>query len=201
MDIRYFGIEGAIIDERFNDPLYIPSLVIKNKYEILDSYSNPEHLQDENGKDFFRPKRIEIDDGIFLEIDGIYEYGIIYNIFSMKDDDNKNKVSTSGKLVVASNNASFFINGLDESYSYNRLFNETISENDKNLEVFMKPLGKKVEIQKMYGARTNNKFLKIVDKMQRDIESEIIILAINNSIKVLEPSVENTKKILTKKRK
>ena len=201
MDIKYFGVEGAIIDERFDDPIYIPSLVVDKKEEILDSYLNPEYVRDENGKEFFYPNRVEIDDNIFLEIAGIYEHGIIYDVFSMKNNNDEDKINTSGKLIVAANNASLFIDKLDDSYSYNRLFNEVISNSVKNFEIFTKPLGKKIKIQKMYGTRTNNKFLKIVDKMQRDIEAEVIALAINNSVKVLKPSIEDTKKILTKKRK
>ena len=201
MDIKYFGVEGAIIDERFGDPIYIPSLVVDKKEEILDSYLNPEYVRDENGKEFFYPNRVEIDDNIFLEIAGIYEHGIIYDVFSMKNNNDEDKINTSGKLIVAANNASLFIDKLDDSYSYNRLFNEVISNSVKNFEIFTKPLGKEIKIQKMYGTRTNNKFLKIVDKMQRDIEAEVIALAINNSVKVLKPSIEDTKKILTKKRK
>lgn len=197
MDIKYFGVDGAVIDERFGDPITIPELIIKSKDSILDNYLKPSLVHDKEGRDFYYPRKTEIDSGLNLEILGIYEYGIIYGISNSTES---SKAKTSAKMIVASNNASFFVNSIDDKYNNDIVLGVTLGNNLKNEKIFTNALGKKIEIEKMYGARSKNKFLKIFESVQRENEEKTIEYAINSSIRVLSESLEDNKKILNKTR-
>ena len=197
MDIKYFGVDGAVIDERFADPITIPELVIKNKDSILDNYLKPSLAHDEDGRDFYYPRKTEIDSDLNLEILGIYEYGIIYGISNGRENSN---VKTSAKMIVASNNASFFVDSIDDDYNSDMMLGVILGNNLKNEQIFTNALGKKVEIEKMYGPRSKNRFLKVFEGVQRENEEKVIEYAVNSSIRVLSNSLEDNKKILNKTR-
>ena len=191
MNIKLYGTKENMIDDRVSDPCYIAKLMIANKNEIIDKYLEPSVVYDSDSKMILYPEPIEIGANLYLEILNIYEYGIVYRITSCA-----NEAIDSADLVVGNNTASLFINNLNDDSSK--------SEKQKIEEIknrFVQILGKKISIQKMYGKSSANKIKNFLDNMQRDIEKQIIELAINNSINTLNNSLDSdNKKILHKTR-
>ena len=143
---------------------------------------------------------MKIDNNLYLKSMDFYEYGIVYSVFSTNNNNGENDINTSAKLIVASNNASFFIDG--SSNNYDNAINAKLDliMNLKQEKIFIEALGSKVEFEKMYGSRNNNTILKFIDNSARKKEEQVIEYAVNNSMRVISESLEDNKKVLTKTR-
>lgn len=190
MSIKLYGMNENIIVDRFSDPCYIAKLIVVNKNEIIDKYLEPPVVYNEDSKMILYPTPVEIGANLCLEILNIYEYGIVYRITSHTATD-----TNSADLVVGNNTASLFIN--NSNNDYNSKSGKQKSEEIKDR--FVKNLGKKINIQKMYGKSSTNKIKNFIDNMQRDIEKQVIELAINNSINTLNNNLDNNKKKILRK--
>ena len=194
MEIKYFGINNAVIDSRFNSANDICNLLIKNKEKILSSYLNP--VLDNNDNEY-KPQRVELDNNLFLDNIDIYNYGIVYTISNIGN--NENKIKTSSKLIIGHNNVSFFIDDLDGNHNNNLNLIKSLKENIEKEKIFTDALEREINIKKLYGKRSNNKLIKKLENTQINLEKEIVSNAINNSINFLENTNEK-EKILPKTR-
>ncbi len=198
MNIKYFGINNALIDPFFKNTEDIAKLIYENKDNIINNYLNPVKIKTVDNKDIYYPNEIELENGIKINADSFYNNGIIYNISNENISNQKDTPHTEAKLIVGNNMINLFIDFIDDYYNIDNSLLKDLRMNIEKEKVFTCALGKKIEFPKLYGTRSNNRFLKILDKKQIETEKQVLEILFEDSMNLLK-KLDN-KKILTKSR-
>ena len=177
MKINYYGIKEEAIDNRFSKPEDIVDLVLENENNII--FNNTYPTIDENYSDKgYQPKETIIDDNLCLTIEEIHEYGTIYSIYNNTNSKNK----TSSKLIIGNNVISLLIDEVEDKYLQDENIVFNLKNNLEKEKVIISSLGKKLKINKLYGTRSNNNFLKTIENLQIEKERQVVENAVLNSI-------------------
>ena len=194
MKINYFGVENAVIDERFKDYINILELVLDSKSNILFNNTYPCISINKNNQVVYYPRNTIIDNDLDLSIEEIYNYGVIYKIIN-KDD----KVKTSAKIIVGNNLVSFIIDDIDYDYNDKDKCSASLKNNLDKEEVLKKSLGERINIEKLWGVRRKNRVLKLFEDRQIESEMSLVENAVLYSMDTLEESINPKSSIRIRK--
>lgn len=186
MEKKYFGIKNSVIDPYFEETKRISDLVYDNKDSILYNVLNPEKIETSDNTEIYYAKKLILPSGIEISVDALYNNGVVYNISNEKMSENSDIPHTEAKLIVGNNMINLFINYIDDRYNNNSFLLKDLEKNIEKEKVFENALGKRMVFPKLYGKKSNNKFLKILDNNQVNAEKEALSSIMEYSFKILE---------------
>ena len=183
MEIKYYGIEGASIDEYFSDPEYYISEIIAHKKDWLSKTQ----IRDSKG-----------------DIDWIvakpYENGVVFSLTRQPYPPGPSKYDarTSASIVVDENGASFIIKEVDrpeEGYTEEQI-KEAIKANIEKEQELISKLGNELAIDKITSkSRSSNIFTRKKEAAQEKEQREKYVAVMTKQLEELEQLSKQTKEV------
>ena len=198
MEQKKYNINNSVIDPYFENINYIGKQIYDNKDIIMDNALNPKKTKNSDNNEIYYTEKLVLDNGLEIGIDSLYNNGVVYNITNDLLSENSYVPHTRAKLIVGNNKVDLFIDHLDTRYDKNKYLFQELDNNIKKETVFINALGRKINLPKLYGKKSNNRFLKILEKRQINVEKEILQSVMERSFELLKEL--NNEKILTKSR-
>ena len=191
MNVEMIGIENAKISDVFENYEYLIDNVSKFIQSNLDTFCTSINHSYQSFKLETYPN-----DYISIEIQGIYENGIIIRIIAHRDHNTyHDAICTSGLLIIKENEyPKFIIDSIsslekeNEKFKVNNKSNIFIKINQNEVELEINKLGKRID-EKYVGKEKPNVFNSVKrQQYKNNIMKEKIKLVILKSIENLEHS-------------
>ncbi len=171
MEIQYYGVKGAIIDECFNSPDYYISKIIEHENKLLEKPI----LKEKTSNDYISVTP--------------YANGVIYNFTKIPVTLEKDKNMTRASLIQTEEQIAFIVTstaGPLEGYSSEDI-ERRIKENIYIGRNIISSLNRKIDIDKLkYKERSENKFIKKLEDKKEKKQREQYGVIMKKSIETLK---------------